>query len=209
MFIYKLTNKINGKIYVGQTSKTILKRWKDHIFIAKGGKQKYPAFSAIHAAIVKYGEENFDIQEIDTASNLDELNEKEMYWIAQFKKISKLYNLNNGGGGNTGHIVSDSTRQKLSITKSGTNNSFYGKKHSLETLQKYSEERSGATHTIDTKKKMSENQAGRIINEGIATDIINRLKNGQSMASISKELNIGYSIVNGIKRNKNWKHLPR
>lgn len=61
--IYKITNKINNKLYIGQTHNTIEKRWKEHIQVSNRYKKtnlddKY-AF-AIHKAIAKYGVENFD-----------------------------------------------------------------------------------------------------------------------------------------------------
>jgi group I intron endonuclease len=210
MHIYKITNQINGKLYVGQTVKNVSDRWKDHLYIAKGGKEKYPtAFSAIHAAIVKYDETNFSIQQIDTANNTQELDDKEIYWIRELKVTNTLYNLTDGGRGSSGHIVSEETKAKISIANTGENNPFYGKQHSPETRQKYSAQRTGLKHTDSTKKIMSENQVGRIITEEIAIDIINRLKNHQPMIDISRELEVGYSVVNGIKRYKNWKHLSR
>lgn len=89
--IYKITNKINGKIYIGQ-SKNIYARWKEHISDAK--ECKYP----IQKALYKYGKDNFNF-EIICICSIDELNEKEMYYInllnANQKEIG--YNLTIGG----------------------------------------------------------------------------------------------------------------
>lgn len=209
-YIYKIENQVNGKLYVGQTTKTILERWKAHLFIARGGKEKYPAqFFAIHAAIVKYGENSFHIQCLDQTDSLDELNEKEIFWINNLRQTHTLYNLTDGGKGSAGHSCPETAKQKISQANSGENNPFFGKKHSVETLRKFREDRQGKTHTDDTKKKISKSHKGNIITEEIAIEIINRLKNDQSMTDISKELNVGYSVVSGIKRNKNWKHLSR
>lgn len=62
--IYKITNKINGKIYIGQ-SINIERRWKEHIFDNRKN-------SLIHLAIIKYGKENFSFEVIE------ECNQKEL-----------------------------------------------------------------------------------------------------------------------------------
>lgn len=83
--IYKITNKINGKIYIGQ-AKNINKRIKEHI---KGST------SAISLAIQKHGEENFDFEILET--DIEDYNEKEKYWIKKFNSYQKGYNLTEGG----------------------------------------------------------------------------------------------------------------
>jgi group I intron endonuclease len=161
MYIYEITNKINGKLYVGQTIKSLSERWQQHLFIANGGKQKYHGqFSAIHAAIIKHGQNNFDIKQIDSASSIDELNEKEMHWIKELKTTNILYNITEGGKGSMGYKHTEIAKLKISRSNSGENNGMYGRKHTDQTLQKYSEDRTGKLHTPDTKIKMSKNQAG-------------------------------------------------
>ena len=100
MYIYKITNKINNKIYIGQVyNKTIQDRFKRHINEASEKSKSY-----IGRAIYKYGKENFICELIDTASSLKELNEKEKYWISYYNSTNHNigYNLTPGGdGGNT------------------------------------------------------------------------------------------------------------
>ena len=91
MIIYKITNKINGKVYIGQTTGSIETRWKAH---CKGNSR----CSAILLAIRKYGKENFKIEEIGGANNLSELNYQE--WLLIHKNNSLApngYNLREGG----------------------------------------------------------------------------------------------------------------
>ena len=76
MIIYCITNKINGKQYVGQTVRTEEERFKEHC----RDKKMY-----ISKAIRKYGKENFLVETIDSALLIDDLNEKEIYWIEEFK----------------------------------------------------------------------------------------------------------------------------
>ncbi len=86
--IYKITNKINGKVYIGQ-SIHIEKRWKEHIFDNRKN-------SLIHLAIIKYGKENFSFEVIEEC-NQKELNQKEQYWIKKYNSFENGYNLTRGG----------------------------------------------------------------------------------------------------------------
>ena len=72
MIIYKITNKENGKMYIGQTINSIEDRWHRHCNDAMNNILD----THFARAIRKYGKENFTIEEIDTASSQDELNKK-------------------------------------------------------------------------------------------------------------------------------------
>ena len=74
-YIYKITNKVNGKIYIGKTIKTIEERFKRHIYDSRRNN------SYFYNAIKKYGIENFIIEEIENVDN-SKLNEREKYWIS-------------------------------------------------------------------------------------------------------------------------------
>lgn len=87
--IYKITNKINGKCYVGQ-SNDIQRRINEHIWA--GDKTRV----LVDKAIKKYGKEAFDYEILEICS-LDQLNEKETYWIEKCEAIEKGYNLSKGG----------------------------------------------------------------------------------------------------------------
>ena len=78
--IYKFTNLINGKIYVGQ-SRNIERRYKDHLNRAKNNFASNNEYNTlIHKAIRKYGVENFSFEILEECS-IKELNNKEEYWI--------------------------------------------------------------------------------------------------------------------------------
>ena len=77
-YIYLITNKINGSIYVGKTVDTIQSRWRDHVSSANTNADNY----YIHNAIKKYGEENFQIELLEECEN-SLLSEREKYWIKE------------------------------------------------------------------------------------------------------------------------------
>ena len=94
-FIYKITNKINGKIYIGKTLKTIEGRWKDHL-----KDYKRPRFERrpLYSAMKKYGVENFSIEEVEECSS-EILSEREIYWIDFYDSFRSGYNATKGGDG--------------------------------------------------------------------------------------------------------------
>ena len=95
--IYKITNKINNKIYIGQTIHTLLYRWNNHIRASNRGSNIY-----FHKTIRKYGKENFIVEEIDQAESKNELNLLEIQYIKQYNSLAPNgYNTSTGGeGGN-------------------------------------------------------------------------------------------------------------
>jgi len=118
MFIYKVTNKINGKIYIGQTARSVKKRWLEHI--------RYKGTNCLLSkAIKKYGKESFTIKVIEVCNSINKLNKKEQYWIKFYNsQIPNGYNLTTGGK-NCQH--SDISRKKISVSHFGKNNGMFGK----------------------------------------------------------------------------------
>lgn len=89
--IYKITNKVNGKSYIGQTRYTLEFRWKQH--------QHKKDNTYFHNAIHKYGIDNFDIEVLEEC-NIEDLNSREIFYIAKFDTFNNGYNLTIGGDGN-------------------------------------------------------------------------------------------------------------
>ena len=87
--IYKITNKINGKAYVGQ-SNDINRRFKEHQTC--GGRSRIP----LDLAIEKYGKDNF-LYEVLEECSIEDLNQKETYWITLLETHLNGYNCNLGG----------------------------------------------------------------------------------------------------------------
>ena len=147
-----LENKINGKIYIGQTIRPIEKRLEEH----RTGKSKNCRL--IYRAIKKYGWENFEKDYYECPD--EDLNFDEDLLVSEMGTLSPNgYNLKEGGG-NRGKL-SEESKQKMSEANIGEKNHNYGKTPSEETKQKMSEANLGKTHSDETKQKMREAKLGK------------------------------------------------
>lgn len=182
--IYMHKNKINGKVYIGQTCQNPLKRWNN----GKG----YETSSRFYNAILKYGWDNFE--HIILYSNLSQKEankiEEELINVYQSQNENFGYNIKAGGDNKNhseetkkkigiansqallGNKWSEEQRQLISQMFSGEGNPFYGKHHSEETKQKISNNRKGKCigtnhplygkhHSEESLKKISEHRKGK------------------------------------------------
>lgn len=96
-YIYCITNLINGKRYVGKTTQSIDKRFREHCIDSQKEKcEKRPLYDAMN----KYGIENFKIEEIEYIENDSDLSDREVYWIGELGTYgSHGYNASKGGDG--------------------------------------------------------------------------------------------------------------
>lgn len=97
MLIYKITNIVNNKSYVGQTIKNADKRWKEHQQHAFGSHVN-DQNKHLYRAIRKYGLENFTFEVLqDNIENYKQLDKAEIYWIDYYNSFIKGYNKTFGG----------------------------------------------------------------------------------------------------------------
>lgn len=90
--IYKITNNLSGKIYIGQ-SNNIERRWKEHC----ASNRWKTSENYIDVAIHKYGKENFSLEVLEEC-DVAQLNEREQYWIAYYNTYKgNGYNATSGG----------------------------------------------------------------------------------------------------------------
>ena len=193
MIIYKATNLVNGKCYIGQTVKLLKYRKSEHIKNMLNG-----SFSYFCNALRKYKTENFKWEIICICPNIKELDIQEQYYIKLYNSIENGYNLTSGG---SRCIYSDKTKKKMSLlaiewykhnpgVRNGKNNGMFGvhrtgkdnpmfnKHHSLKTKETLRQLRIGKTHPKETKEKMS-----------------------KSHQNISDELRAKFRLVHGGKNN--------
>lgn len=106
-YIYKITNIKNNKIYIGQTKNFPQRRWTEH-------KRDYgDGDTYLYNAMKKHGVENFKFEVIESDINIEDLNDREIYWIEKlnsFCDYGKGYNLTKGGGQN--QEISEATKEK-------------------------------------------------------------------------------------------------
>ena len=106
-FIYKISNLINGKIYIGKTTKSIESRFRAHVSEMKRFKRclinntDFGYNSRLYPAMLKYGTENFTIELVEEVSSDVNLEEREIYYIKKFNScdLSIGYNISPGGLG--------------------------------------------------------------------------------------------------------------
>lgn len=125
MWIYKITNIQNNKVYIGQTIRPIEQRFQRHINDALNNIID----THFARAIRKYGKENFTIEQIDTAQSQNELNQKEQYWIRYYNSVNDGYNETDAiykCGGNTYQSKTEKEmeviKEKIRQTKIGAKN---------------------------------------------------------------------------------------
>lgn len=125
MLIYKITNNINNKIYIGQTSQTFEKRIKQY----KDDVRSRPESRPIIMAIKKYGFDNFSFEIIeDNIPDRETLDNKEKYYIKIFQSLVSQHGYNVELGGNGPGKHSEETKRKIGEAQKGSLNHMYGKK---------------------------------------------------------------------------------
>lgn len=139
--IYKITNIVNNKVYIGQS----IDLWTR---INEGYLQKLPKGNShnihLQRSWDKYGKESFKFEVLEYIDNYKLLNERETYWIQKYNACNKEYGYNivPEGGSNRGLIKSEESKLKQSIAVSGKKNGMYGKTHTEEVKKRLSKARS-------------------------------------------------------------------
>ena len=150
MIIYKVTNNINNKVYIGLTTQTLEQRKYCHLAEIKKGRLSHLYF---YRAMRKYGIENFSWEIICETDSKSKLVALEKFYIAAYSKIGKIYNMTNGGEMNL-YNPSIETRNKLREIN-------LGKKLSEETKLKLRNINLGKKQSEETKLKRSISLKGR------------------------------------------------
>jgi len=129
--VYKITNSINGKCYIGISGRRVNVRWLEHLERTRQGKR---TGNRLYAALAKYGPDKFRVEVIAYAFSEEEARTLETYYIKKFNSFKRGYNCNLGGHGflkfpehikrkiseaQKGKIISPETREKMSLAKRG------------------------------------------------------------------------------------------
>jgi group I intron endonuclease len=212
--IYKITNKINNKSYIGQTTRTLKERLYCHKYRAFTEKKNHPLYCAMR----KYGYENFYFKILEKTNDI---NIAEEWYIRKYKTNKIGYNIVKGGNNFKHNIYTKKKMSKIAIERfknlenhpmynkhhsketkikiskanknmfTGINNPFYGKKHSEKILKKIAESKSKIVYKGKNWKVISP--------EGIII-IINNLK------VFCKNNNLLYHSLKGVAHNTQKYH---
>ncbi len=195
-YIYKITNDINNKIYIGKTSNSIEKRFQQHLLDAiKLHREKRPLYDAIN----KYGKEHFNIELIEEVINEDIAIEREKYWIKQLNtyigfKNSNGYNATLGGDGKRFYNYSFLANEYISLGSIRKVCQKYNCDH--KTVQLACKEKN-----IQINRNIIKRKVRRI-------DKINNYKDYQSVYDAAKEFtnkpieNVRKNIQQALKKNQ-------
>lgn len=145
--IYMIKNRINNKIYIGQTVRSLNDRIDDY---QKGLGNNY-----LNNSFKKYGFENFEFSIIDTATSIDELNSKEIHWINKYNTTDKNkgYNLEDGGRNS---LLSQETREKMSEARKGKKQTTDWVKKRIAKAGSEEAKKYGRAKTEEERKWLSE-----------------------------------------------------
>lgn len=229
MIIYKATNKINGKVYIGLTSQEFAERQRKHKL------KSVNAQTVFAKAIRKYGWDSFEWEIIDSANTIEELCEKEIYWISFFNSYvlsenSNGYNMTTGGEGSFGYKHSEESRDKMKSVHadfSGENHPQWGMKHteeSKERMRKSFRDRYKKENHPNFGKKLDESHRKNISKAKKEQALHKGEKNGRAkltgdkvwkihelyhtgnytQKSLAKEFNVSKSMIGNILRGEAW-----
>ena len=148
--IYLIWNMVNGKKYVGQTTKTVGERFYAHSY----------ADSVIGRAIRKYGRENFRYGVIKSCISSEELNYWEKFFVSALKAKTP-YGYNMTDGGEYVFAMTNETRKKISVAQLGEKHHFFGKHHTDEHRAKMSKKFKGKKRPPEVGRKISATKKGK------------------------------------------------
>lgn len=106
-YIYKISTTATDKVYIGQTTRTVAARFKEHLNNINSKSKKT---LHLYLAMAKYGVNTFSAEQIDSAETRSELNAKEQYWIQFYDSINNGYNMTLGG--ETSPMLSEVVKEK-------------------------------------------------------------------------------------------------
>jgi len=212
--IYKV-NGPTGKIYIGQTIKSLKLRKRQHSYMANKKDHR----TAFQIAILEFGGvDAFTWEQIDEAENQVELDTKEKQWIAFYNSNNADKGYNTFSGGKDAKHTPE-TRRKMSEAKSGLKNHNFGKSKSAETRRKISEALKGINNPNfgkpipnEIRQKMSDAHKGdknpaAKLTENQVRQIKMALANGETGSSLAKRYKISVQTVSKIKTGLKWSHI--
>lgn len=146
MIIYKITNTVTNRSYIGYTKQDLNVRWKQHYTQALKENKNRKFYNAIR----KYGISSWTTEVLDETDTVSAAKAKEVFYIEKFNTYNFGYNATKGGDGNNGIIMSEKSNRARS-------KKLKGKKKSAETIAKFKQRK----HTDESRQKISMSHIGK------------------------------------------------
>ncbi len=183
--VYKITNNIDGKFYIGSTN-NLIKRYYTHIYDIRSGRN---TCVKLIRAVNKHGEDNFKFEMVCECPTNEIIKTEQQY----IDNLEPHYNIAKIAGSNIGIKRTEEVKYKKSISqKENWKDEVYKTKH-LENLSK--NWKSGSSHKM---AKLTEEQV---------IEIKKQLSNGLLPKQVSDKLQLSYYSIKDIHRGKTWKHV--
>lgn len=164
MVVYKITNLVNNKAYVGQTIQKLAQRRREHLSL-KGYKGSH-----LLNAIKKYGRNNFSVEVLEECSSIEQLDEREAHWIAKLGTTDRTKGYNIAEGGHR-VVLSEESRKKISnslkgrpmlaTTKDALRKANLGRKLSKEHIENTKRGLKGRKLSSEHRKSISVRMKGK------------------------------------------------
>lgn len=184
--IYKFTNKLNGKSYIGVTNRGFNTRLQEHILASSNPKFKF------HQALKKYSIDNFNYEIlVEDIGTKDEANRLEIYYVTIFDSYKNGYNMTQGGGNRGEFKHSDESRAKMSKAHSG-------KKLSESQKEKLRLASTGRIMSEDVKLKLSLANKGKPFTKDRCKNISHSLIGKRTKDKNSSAIKVNIYDTNGF-----------
>ena len=152
-YIYKITNKVNNKVYIGQTIRTVEERYQRHLYEAKCRTNR-PLYDSMNY----HGVDNFTVEVLVEAPN-EKLNELEAFYISEYNSTDPAVGYNLTTGGDSCRVLLPEDVEARRVAKIVA--AHKGTKQSKETVEKRVAKLKGQTRTLEQRKRFSDGQKER------------------------------------------------
>lgn len=192
--IYIITNKVNSKVYIGQTRKSLSERMRHHF-------SKYETCIKLKKAIEQYGKENFSYNVLELVP-YSELNGKETFYIEQYNSIKNGYNVKKGNSkfkGRKIHSIKELQEDIVNDYNAGMNTKDIAEKYHIALTSVYN-----SLQRADVKMRYCKNAIKPLAAKIDINKLIEMKRQGLNTAYIARCFNVGKSSVKRmVNRHKN------
>lgn len=204
--VYKITNTLNGKVYIGQTVDYRKRKVGHFSYLRRNAhRNRY-----LQKSFNKYGESSFKMEIIKECA-VDELDKLEIYYMRKYNSIDKTLGYNMVIGGNTNKSFPDYIRQKMSRSQKGRiiseeHRKRIGKWHKGKTISPKDIEKANKTKK-DNQIQWGETNPNAVLTNDDVEKLIKDMLNGLTVEDVMKKYKCSRQTVYGITRNRTYKAI--